>query len=175
MLQSNKIRSPNFDHDANRRLCILSDSMSMISKINAGHVRKQWMQSLSTSSLRQVTFIYVPGHAGVQGNESADRLAGSANITEGQPMDRADIINALRESFRAKEFDGCVSTSVIRMRECGLRVGTARRENFRRRLKAMINQHRTGTISHATLIELLRRRSEHLWICPECNDDNLET
>ena len=156
-------------------MCILSDSLSMISKINAGHVHKQWMQSLSTSSLRQITFIFVPGHAGVQGNERADCLAGSANITEGQPMDRADISNALRESFRAKEFDGCVSTSVIRMRDCGLKVGTARREHFRKRLKSMINQHRTSTISRATLIDLLRRRSEHLWICPECNNDNLET
>src|SRR5579871_1349800 len=147
----------------------------MINKIKAGRLHKQWMQSLGRSTLRQITFIFVPGHAGVQGNERDDFLAGSAKIIEGQPMDRGDVDNALREAFRAKEFDGCVSTSVGRMQEGGLRVGTARRETLRKCLKSMINQHRTGTISHATLIDLLRWRSEHLWICPEGNDDNLET
>src|SRR5579871_6165999 len=100
---------------------------------------------------------------------------GTHHFITGQPMDKGDIDNALRESFRAKEFDGCVSTALGRMRVGGLKFGTARRETLRKRLKSMINQHRTSTISRATLIDLLRRRSEHLWICPECNNDNLET
>ena len=133
------------------------------------------MQSLGRFILRQITFIFVPGHAGVEGNERADFLAGRANMIEGHPMDRGDVINALRESIRSEEFDDCGSTSVTRMREGGIKVGTARGEHYRKRLKSMINQHRTGTISRATLIDLLRRRSEHLWICPEYNEDNLET
>src|SRR5579871_784713 len=96
---------------------------------------------------------------------------GTHHFITGQPMDRGDIDNALRESFRAKEFNGCVSTAVGRMREGGLKVGTARRETLHKHLKSMVNQQRTGTISRATLINLLRRRSEHLWICPVFNDD----
>src|SRR5579871_4129296 len=72
------------------RTCILSDSMSMIRRIEAGRLRKQWVQSLGKSTLKQITFIFVPGYAGVEGNERADFLI------EGQPMDRGDIINALR-------------------------------------------------------------------------------
>ena len=38
------------------RACILSDSMSMIRKVEAGKLRKQWVQSLSRSTLRHIAF-----------------------------------------------------------------------------------------------------------------------
>ncbi|BFZ07950.1 hypothetical protein BsWGS_10989 [Bradybaena similaris] len=38
-----------------------------------------------------------PCHAGVVCNERANKLAGNAVILEGQPMDRSDIMCALRE------------------------------------------------------------------------------
>jgi len=37
---------------------------------------------------------------GVKGNDRAEILAGSATISDGQQMDRTDILNALREAFR---------------------------------------------------------------------------
>jgi ribonuclease HI len=67
--------------------CILSDSMSMIRRVEAGSVRRQWLESLQRSTICRVTFLFVPGHAGVEGNEKADRLAGSATVADGQPMD----------------------------------------------------------------------------------------
>jgi hypothetical protein len=36
-------------------------------------------------------FIFVPGHAGVRGNEQADRVAGMAVISDGRAMDHADV------------------------------------------------------------------------------------
>jgi hypothetical protein len=33
---------------------------------------------------------------GINGNERADRLAGSATIAEGQHMDHVDIVNAFK-------------------------------------------------------------------------------
>jgi ribonuclease HI len=57
------------------------------------------------SSIRKVTFIFVPGHAGVQGNERADRLADCAVIKDGQLMDRADIVNNLIEIGRKDYFE----------------------------------------------------------------------
>jgi hypothetical protein len=39
-----------------------------------------------------VSFIFVPGHAGVRGNERADRLARTAAISDGRAMDHADVL-----------------------------------------------------------------------------------
>uniref|UniRef100_A0A0B7AW29 RNase H type-1 domain-containing protein n=1 Tax=Arion vulgaris TaxID=1028688 RepID=A0A0B7AW29_9EUPU len=43
------------------------------------------------------TFIFVLEHMGINGNERADMLAGSATISGCQPMERADILNTLLE------------------------------------------------------------------------------
>lgn len=42
-------------------------------------------------------------HAGVRGNESADRLAGKATVEVERAMDLADILNAIREVEREKD------------------------------------------------------------------------
>src|SRR5579871_592020 len=75
---------------------ILSDSMSMISKVRTGWVRGQWLESVRKSSVKAITFIFVPGHAGVVGNERADDLASVAAVGGGKAMDRAVILNAIR-------------------------------------------------------------------------------
>src|SRR5579871_6631626 len=84
-------------------VCILSDSMSMLSKVRTGYVRRQCLQSVLRSCLRGVTFIFVPGHAGVKGNERADKLASMAAFAEGKAMDRADILNAVREKLQLED------------------------------------------------------------------------
>ena len=72
--------------------------------------------------MRHLTFIFVPGHAGVKGNERADQLAGSANIEEGHAFDRADIINAIREAGRKVDCpDICESAPLTRMKELGVK------------------------------------------------------
>ena len=150
------------------RVCILSDSMSMIRRVEAGCVRRQWIDSLHMSNVRGITFIFVPSHAGVCGNERADRLAGSAAVVAGRPMDRADIFNAIREIGRTEDFHDCASASLSRLREMGIKIGAARREKLSGRMRSRINQHRTGTISRSTLMSILIGGSEHLWTCPEC-------
>jgi ribonuclease HI len=60
----------------------------MLKKIELGWVRKEWLSSLSCSTLKLVTFIFVPRHAGVKGNVRADRLAGEASVQDGAVMDR---------------------------------------------------------------------------------------
>jgi ribonuclease HI len=42
--------------------------------------------------------IFVPDHAGVRGNEGADRLARMAVISDGRAMDHTDVLHALRET-----------------------------------------------------------------------------
>jgi len=85
------------------KVCILSDSMCMLRKVQTGCVRGQWLESVQRSMLQKVTFIFVPGHVGVRGNEGADRLAGTAIIFGGRAMDRVDILNAVTEKGRTLE------------------------------------------------------------------------
>ena len=40
--------------------------------------------------------IYCPGHAGVSGNERADRLASTADITSGLQLGRVEVLRGLR-------------------------------------------------------------------------------
>ena len=54
---------------------ILSDSQSMLRKIEKCMIRTEWVTLNNTQS---ITWIYCPGHAGVRGNERADVLAGKA-------------------------------------------------------------------------------------------------
>ena len=74
--------------------------MSMLRKIESGLLRRQWVESLRKSVLTRLVFIFVPGHTGVRGNERADRLAESAIVGDGQAMDRADILNVIRDARR---------------------------------------------------------------------------
>jgi ribonuclease HI len=76
-------------------VCILSDSMSMLRKIEAGWRRLEWWKSLRLSNLFCIFVIFIPGHAGVRGNERADRLAGTAVISDVRAMDHADGLHAL--------------------------------------------------------------------------------
>jgi len=76
-------------------VCVLSDSMSMLRKVQTGCVRREWLESVSRSELQSVTFIFVPGHSRVRGNERADKLASLSIIAEGRAMDRADVLNAV--------------------------------------------------------------------------------
>ena len=134
-------------------------------------MRRQWTESLQASTICRITLVFVPGHIGVVGNERADRLAGSAAISEGEPMDRADIVNALIERGRREDLNLNQSNSTTRLRELGLKIGVARKERYNRYMSRLINQNRTGTVSRWTLLEILQRRWEHLWTCPECNED----
>src|SRR5204863_9934221 len=99
------------------------------------------------------------------------KLAGLANVSEGLPMDRADILNNIREMGRERDFwDTSKSSSLPTMYELEIKKGIAKNEHWSGRTRAIVNQHRTGTISRCTLLQILERRAEHLWTCPVCND-----
>jgi ribonuclease HI len=70
---------------------IVSDSQSMIRKVESGWLRYEWMESIRASDLKCLVWIYCPGHAGVQGNERADRLASGAPVIGSLDMDKGDI------------------------------------------------------------------------------------
>ena len=157
--------------------CFLSDSMSMLRKIETGWARRHWMESLGRSKLTKISFIFVPGHAGVRGNERADRLAGMAAVQSGRAMDQADIINSLRERGRVHDSrNSGESTTLTRLQELKVKCGVARQERYAGRQRRIVNQQRTGVVSRHTLMDILRRdRSTYGLICSTCSDGDPTT
>jgi hypothetical protein len=65
--------------------------------------------------------------------------------------------------------------SLERLRDRQVKLGAARYEQYAGSLRRIVNQIRTGTVSRNTLLNVLEIRSEHLWVCPVCKDNNLFT
>jgi hypothetical protein len=75
----------------------------MLRKIEVDWRRREWLVSPRRSNLVSTRFIFVPGHAGVRGNERADRLAGKAVISDGRAMDHDDVLHALRGAGKVED------------------------------------------------------------------------
>ena len=53
----------------------------------------------------QCIWVYCPGHAGVKGNDRADRLVGKAALTNGLLPGRSEVLMSLRHYLRAQAKD----------------------------------------------------------------------
>jgi hypothetical protein len=62
-----------------------------------------------------------------------------------------------------------------RLKDGQVQLGVARYEQYAGSQRRLVKQIRTGTVSSHMLLNVLERRSEHLWVCPVCKDDNLST
>ena len=71
--------------------------------------------------LQRLLWIYCPGHAGVSGNEQADRLASTADITSGLQLGRAEVLRALRNFLNT---DKPEHHSIDRLKERGVEKGS---------------------------------------------------
>ena len=102
--------------------------------------------------LRNLLWVYCPGHAGVKGNDRADRLADKATITSGL-LERSDVLRSLRHFLRAQS-QGHHTTD--RLAERGVERGSARRSSLKGRRRAIVSQTSIESVSKATLGTLLR-------------------
>ena len=132
-----------------------------------GMFRAEWLASLRKSWVENIVWMFSPGHAGVLGNEQADRLAGSAQFGGILMHDKADVVKMLWKNVCSSE-EQVEHHSLVRMIQRGVMRGSGRYSTLRGKVKRTHNQ--TATISMRTLCWLLRMGTERLWECPECRD-----
>ena len=113
--------------------------------------------------LQRLLWIYCPGHAGVSGNERADRLASTADITSGLQLGRAEVLWGLRNFLST---DKPEHHSIDRLKERGVEKGSGRHSTLQGRERSVFNQTNIGTVSRATLGRLLRDGAERVWAFP---------
>ena len=149
-------------HHTERGVC-LSDSMNLLQKVESGMGCPDWHTAMHSLRLQRLLWIYCPGHAGVSGNERADRLASTADITSGLQLGRAEVLRGLRNFLST---DKPEHHSIDRLKERGVEKGSGRHSTLQGRERSVFNQTNIGTVSRATLGRLLRDGAERVWAFP---------
>ena len=78
---------------------IVTDSLCTLEKVRNGMLYADWKEAIRGSNLSRVVWIFCPGHAGVVGNERADKLAGEAVLGEAVPLDPATVVSTLTDWY----------------------------------------------------------------------------
>ena len=105
-------------------------------------------------------FLYCPGHAGVKGNDGADRLAGKATITSGLLLGRSEVLRDRRHYLRAQS--QAITPQIIRRREAWKAEGLDDLHWKDERGPSSIKRTSAGTVSMTTLWKLLRGWMGHI-------------
>ena len=151
---------------------LITDSMCTLRKIEKGSLRAEWIQLIKATRIRSLIWIFCPGHAGVKGNEKADRLAGGATSVDSTVRpDKDEILKCLsRHLIEEEDREAEASSAVERMVVLGIQKGSGKSGPLVGKNRRTFNQICTGTISGNTLSNILERATEHQWTCPECKD-----
>ena len=96
-------------------------------KVEPGMGCSDWHTAMHGLRLQRFQWIYCPGHATVRGNEWADRLAVTADITSGLQFGRAEVLKGLRNLMN---MDRPQHHSTDRLKERGVEKGNGRHSTF---------------------------------------------
>ena len=86
--------------------------------------------------LRKLLWVYCIGHAGVKGNDRADRLAGKAALISGLLIERSEVLRNLRHYLRAQSQG---HHTIDRLEERGVERGSARRFSLKPQERVIVN------------------------------------
>ena len=143
---------------------ILTDLMNLLQNVKSETGCPEWHTAMGSLRLQSVLWIYCPRHAGVSGNERADRLASTVDITSGLQLGLRNFLNMDRPEDH--------STDLLKERGEGGRgggggeKGSGRHSTLQGRERSVFNQANIGTVSRATLGRLPRGGTECVWAFP---------
>ena len=86
-----------------RGIILVTDSQSMLKKIEKGQLRQEWHQSIGRIGLQSIKWIFCPGHSGVGGNVEADKLAGQAVVNCSVSCDRSELLRVFCSTNEPQE------------------------------------------------------------------------
>ena len=87
-----------------------------------------WHTAMHNLRLQRLLWIYCPGHVRVSGNERADRLASTADITSGLQLGRAEVLRGLKNFLNMGRPE---HHSIDRLKERGVEKGSGRHPTLR--------------------------------------------
>ena len=130
--------------EANDSVAILTDSLSLVTRLEKGMVLEEWNTSLRRTPAR-ITVTYVPGHCGIKHNEMADRLAGQAEAFGELILEPNDVLANLWRNMRQQEIAGQSELwSTQRLVENGWEYGDGRHVQERGAARRIFNQRQLG-------------------------------
>lgn len=152
-------------------ILVVTDSASALQVIESPtnrHPFIQWIHSTMEEQNKDVTFLWVPGHCGIQGNEKADALANlgrqSRLLTPTSPADdvRLWVKNVIWDSW-AQRWNRAVHARKIKPTVERWEDLTSRRE------LVILSRLRTG---HTRLSHNMSGRGDFKILCENCNTHN---
>ena len=154
-----------------KRAIIVTDSMCTLQKVMNCFLYADWMPIINNSMLERLLWVFTPGHAGVEGNERADRLADAALIDNNITLDGPTVLQIVAEKLKEQRPQSSSHTLSI-LKEKGIQAGAGATSDMRGASRRYHNQMLTETISIPTLRHLLMTRAEQAWECPACSEAN---
>ena len=130
-----------------------------------------WMLIINNSMLERLVWVFTPGHAGVEGNERADRLADAALIDNNITLDGPTVLQIVAEKLKEKRPQSSSHTLSI-LKDKGIQAGVGATSDMRGASRRYHNQLLTETLSIFTLRHLLKMRTEQAWDWPACDEAN---
>ena len=136
---------------------MLTDSMNLQQQVETGMGCPDWHTAMHSLWLKRLQWLYCPG---VSGNERADRLASTADITSGLQLGRVGVLRGLRKFL---DMDRPEHHSTDRLKERGVEKGSGWHFTLQGRERSVFNQTNIGTVWRATFGTLLRDGAECVW------------
>ena len=79
-----------------------TSSNSLLQKVKSGMGSPEYNVSMVGMHLPKLRWVYCPGHAGMMGNDRADRLAGKATLTSVSLLGRSEVLSSLKHYLWAQ-------------------------------------------------------------------------